>query len=1388
MSLHRTLLAALLIFVGPTSLSGEDLTEGLTFRLYDIREEMDQLYPLVPGQTPNVDEKRDTIDWSGSGDFADFSTEFIVTATARLSIPTSGSYHFRLTSDDGAELWLAEELVIDHDGVHAATSKIATVTLPEGSQPLEVRYFQNAGEMSLKLEWRKPGDETFALIPATQYLTPSFVTRVVAPGKKEIITPGDGTRPGKGAPLASVHPEWEVQSIRPASFQPQVGALAVHPDGRLFVATFEPNQFNSSAQPSSPNGSIWALSNTLGDNPEAVEVNEVASGLFEPAGMTFHKGELYVSQRLALTRLRDNDGDGFYESHETVSSGWDSDNYHHFHFGLITKDDYAYTTLSTSIDFNSTGLNGPNPPYRGTWLRTNLVTGAKDYLAGGLRTPNGLGFGPGGDIFQTDNQGSWLPASRLNHLRPGRFYGHYNSTARGGSPSLFAEEDPSPAAIYFPQNEIANSPTQPLLIPEGQDFAGDMLVGELTLGGIRRVSLEKVAGQWQGAVYRFTQGFEGGVNRLAWAPDGSLYVGCMGSSGNWSWNGTTHGLQRLRPREDATELFEIDRVEATPEGFRLRYTKPVPTAVLADPANFAGQHWTYAPSASYGGAKVNQRPLTITAATPAADGKSVVLTIPDRQAGYVVHLQSDLLSTEGEAIWSSEAWYTLNHIPGADIELHFASASLFENQPAGSLAGTIEAQEKDLHTPLTLSLPPGQAHNAEFTLEGNTLRTRRAFDHEVSPTLSVVIRAATPHGAFVEDTFAITIQDQQAEHSPHRLLLSNAVLPPQNEAGTRVGRLLFDDLDAGDLTPGPGVNPAGDAPVYEGFASPANLALSGLNGGSGFDGPWSSSGNGATLSSGSLSYRDRHGLSLATSGQFARSSASSRNHRPLARRWGQENEVTYLSFLAAPGSNSFFWGIELWDGAAQDSQRVLQVGNESGFGVRVRNGTNKLFPTNDNESHFYVIRIDHLPGNDEVSVWLDPPLPAEPASPDLFFNGSETGGNLSFNRLGFSDYLANSLPAVDELRIGLDWTTVTPTSSRGPLFERVSGEGDADNESFEIIADQLYTTQPLPEGLHRLRVRLTDSAGNSYQQPLVVWVGTGHLDSNNDGIRDGDAARLGSHPLDDLTPGAYFGGKEGEPALSWQGEGESFLLQSPLLPGHHYWLEWSPNLEHWQPLPESFASPEDFRSLPSTWQIRPPSEPRRFWRLAGGWPENPAATPLAHGLANLTFVGGDSQGWHYEEATGILSQRSTDPNPAEWLHFGATVDDFLLNLEFRLTTNTNSGVFLRAADSGAPWETGIEIQLTHEPREPIHATGAAYGRIPANPAVDNSADRWHRLEILLRDQHLKVTIDGVTCLDEPDLPQTYPDFSWPTSGFIGLQDSHNASGTIEFRNIRLLSF
>ncbi len=657
-----------------------ELDEGVTLRVYRVHEQLHAVPRLVADQTPNFDELRPTIDFRSAADFGDVPPPLVSIVTAWLVIEQPGEHLFRLTSDDGSKLWLNAQLVIDNDGRHSATSvESKPVHLDLGLHPLRIEHFDHIGQKRLTLEWRTPGDTDFAIVPSRFLRAERDLTRVTSPGFKRI---DDGRRPGDGKPLIDVHPGWRVSAIRPEGFEPMIGAMAFATDGRLIVGTFNPIQRDDRSLPdieSKPPDKLYALSNVSSGDPAQITVTVCADGLYEPSGLCAVGDDLYVSHRREITRLRDRDGDGFFEEHETVASGWEAWNYHQFTFGLVHRNGKLYAALSTAMAppaWEGMGTNAaPNGPMRGCIIEVDLESRSAHVIAGGLRAPNGIGLGPEESLFYLDNQGAWMPASQLAEVIEGRFYGHHNRTnfvpnlaeryPDGGAASAYSDRLRTPASILLPHNEVSNSPTQPVLISDGP-FAGQIYVGELTAGGIRRVFLERVNGQWQGAAFHFTQGLESGVNRLIWAPapDGALYAGGIGAGGDWNWRGTRFGLQRLAPT--GASAFEYHSMSATHDGFDVQFTRSVDRHWLENPANYTIKQWTYEPTQVYGGPKMHEQTLSVSRAIASDDGLSVRLVIPGLRAGFCVYLRADPVSLTGEAIWATEAWYTLNFVPRAD--------------------------------------------------------------------------------------------------------------------------------------------------------------------------------------------------------------------------------------------------------------------------------------------------------------------------------------------------------------------------------------------------------------------------------------------------------------------------------------------------------------------------------------------------------------------------------------------------------------------------------------------------------------------------------------------------------------------------------------------------
>jgi hypothetical protein len=191
-----------------------------------------------------------------------------------------------------------------------------------------------------------------------------------------------------------------------------------------------------------------------------------------------------------------------------------------------------------------------------------------------------------------------------------------------------------------------------------------MVFGDVTYGGLQRAYLEKVGGEYQGAVFRMTQGLEAGVNRISLGPDGAIYTGGIGWQGNWGQAGKlTYGLQKLSPGD--ADAFDILSMKAIRGGFRLQYTQPLSEATAQDLATkYQAAQWRYVSSPQYGGPKIGEQALTVTSATLSRDRKTVTLMLDGLLPGRVVHVQSPrpFASASGQELWSTEAWYTLNRL------------------------------------------------------------------------------------------------------------------------------------------------------------------------------------------------------------------------------------------------------------------------------------------------------------------------------------------------------------------------------------------------------------------------------------------------------------------------------------------------------------------------------------------------------------------------------------------------------------------------------------------------------------------------------------------------------------------------------------------------------
>ncbi len=646
---------------------------GVSVRVYHIGASMSRIRKLVPGQTPNVSHVIPVLDLrTERGDFGDIDETFITHVDGFLEVETAGVYRFRLLSDDGSRLYLNDEVVIDHDGLHGVTAMEGKLELAVGRHKLFVEHFENGGGEQLTLEWQPPGAADWAIVPNEALRAPKGEVRVTSPGKKKLVPVAAKGVPGDGQPLTGVHPAFDLAQARPESFQPRIGGIDWLPDGRMIVCCWEPM------------GGVYVLEGAETGDPAKIEVRRIAAGLAEPLGIRVVNGRIFVLQKQELTELIDRDGDGAIDEYRTVADGWGvTSNFHEFAFGLVFKDGAFYATLATAINPGGASTHPQNPD-RGKVVKID-PDGRYELIAHGLRTPNGIGLGVHGEIFVTDNQGDWLPVSKVVHVSPGAFFGSRSVDFEGteGVPE-------KPPVVWLPQGEIGNSPGEPGLLTFGP-WRGQMLHADVTHGGLKRVFVEKVCGQYQGCVFRFIQGLEAGINRWRQGPDGALYVGGIGSSGNWGQTGKLkYGLQRLA--YNGKSVFEMKAVRVKPNRtLEIEFTEPLANVSGDDPADYLVQQWWYEPTKSYGGPKKDVERLEVAGASVSKDRRKAWLRIPGLEEGHVVYLRlaRTIRNAAGDRPWSSEAWYTLNRLPGPRTDAQLPAPPPLPNRltPAEQDAG-----------------------------------------------------------------------------------------------------------------------------------------------------------------------------------------------------------------------------------------------------------------------------------------------------------------------------------------------------------------------------------------------------------------------------------------------------------------------------------------------------------------------------------------------------------------------------------------------------------------------------------------------------------------------------------------------------------------------------
>jgi len=438
-------------------------------------------------------------------------------------------------------------------------------------------------------------------------------------------------------------------------------ALDFLPDGRAVVATFHGDVFIAAG---------------LDAKLEKVTWRRFAAGLYHPLGLKVVGGEVLVTCRDGLWKLRDTDGDGECDRYEVFNADVQvTRNFHEFVFDL--QADQAGNLYFIKAGPVRKGGRGFDEicDHHGALFKVSPDGRTFAVVATGFRAPNGIGISPGGQLTTGDNEGTWTPVCRLNWVKAGGFYGVPPLAHRATEPT-----DYDRPLCWFPKDVDNSSGGQVWVTSDKFGPWKDRLLhfsyGTCSLFGVLPQEVAfRGQPQMQGGVTRFNVTFDSGAMRGRFNPrDGQLYV--VGLRG-WQTTATRNGcLQRVR-YTGAVYRAPL-QLAVHPGQVVLTFGAPVDRKTAEDPASWNAELWNYVWSAAYGSPDVStlaparpaaevgkdgkpefskdqmaerkHDPLVIRSAKVSADGLTVTLETPDLRPAMQMQLKYDLKSADGQEL------------------------------------------------------------------------------------------------------------------------------------------------------------------------------------------------------------------------------------------------------------------------------------------------------------------------------------------------------------------------------------------------------------------------------------------------------------------------------------------------------------------------------------------------------------------------------------------------------------------------------------------------------------------------------------------------------------------------------------------------------------------
>ena len=414
-------------------------------------------------------------------------------------------------------------------------------------------------------------------------------------------------------------------------------------------------------------GDVWIVSG-IDESLKELKWRRYATGLFQPLGLKIVDDQIYVLGRDQITRFHDFNNDGEADFYENFNNDISISNHYHEYCMNLSTD------AEGNFYFTKGGNLGPATiPHHGCLVKVSRDGGQMEIIATGHRAPNGMSVGPKGQITTADNEGNWVPSSRLNLVQRGGFYGHVHTAHRPKVPT-----DYDKPLLWIP-HQLDNSSGGQVWVNSDRwgPFKGDLLHLSYGKCSLFKIMKEEVDGRWQGAAVRFPLQFETGIMRGRFNPaDGQLYLAGLRV---WQSSGARFGAFH-RVRYTGKPVYMPTQLQVKQNGIAITFTNPVDAVFAVDDQNYSIDQWNYQWTKEYGSkmysvkdptkaigdkqqAAFRGEPVEIESIKLSNNKKTIFLKIADLKPVMQSRITFNMKFADGTELSKQVIVHTINHVP-----------------------------------------------------------------------------------------------------------------------------------------------------------------------------------------------------------------------------------------------------------------------------------------------------------------------------------------------------------------------------------------------------------------------------------------------------------------------------------------------------------------------------------------------------------------------------------------------------------------------------------------------------------------------------------------------------------------------------------------------------